>query len=149
MMSLKWGHETSKWQQILQTGSTTKITVLATLLSTLILYLILKSFWARQVFRPINSKSNSLTRFHKAEAKFARAHGCKDPIPLQGKWPLGLDLIVEAFGHARAQQILQFFLIIIDRTGPTFEQNLLGAKGIDTVDPTNIETVLSTKFQGT
>ncbi|KAK0116170.1 hypothetical protein ONS95_013200 [Cadophora gregata] len=31
---------------------------------------------------------------------------------------------------------------------PTFEQNLLGVSGIDTIDPKNIEAVLSTQFTG-
>lgn len=37
---------------------------------------------------------------------------------------------------------------IVDRTGTTFEQNLLGMRGIDTVDPVNIEAILSKQFTG-
>ncbi|KAK7187736.1 cytochrome P450 [Paraphaeosphaeria sporulosa] len=35
---------------------------------------------------------------------------------------------------------------IVQTTGPTFEQRLLGFRGIDTVDPINVEAVLSTHF---
>lgn len=44
---------------------------------------------------------------------------------------------------------MQFFLSVIEESGYTFEQALLGARGIDTVDPENIEAVLSTQFSGT
>ena len=69
------------------------------------------------------------------------------------KWksnlPLGIDLLIKAFRYAKAQQIMQFFLSVVEESGYTFEQGLLGARGIDTVDPKNIEAVLSTQFSGT
>lgn len=46
-------------------------------------------------------------------------------------------------------QILQFFVDVVDENGHTFEQLLLGARGIDTVDPRNVEAVLSANFTGT
>lgn len=64
------------------------------------------------------------------------------------KWPLGLDMLAKALKYARTKRILQFFLDVVDENGTTFEQILLGARGIDTVDPENIEAVLSTKFDG-
>jgi cytochrome P450 len=55
---------------------------------------------------------------------------------------------VKAFQYARAQQIMQFFLSVVEESGMTFEQNLLGARGIDTIDPENIEALLSKQFSG-
>ncbi|KAK2594964.1 hypothetical protein QQS21_007322 [Conoideocrella luteorostrata] len=43
-------------------------------------------------------------------------------------------------------QILRFFLEVVEESGTTFEQNLLGARGVNTVDPRNIEAILSTNF---
>lgn len=63
--------------------------------------------------------------------------------------PLGLDPPIKAFLYANAQQLMQFFHSAIEESGYTFEQALLGARGIDTVDPENIEAVLSTQFIGT
>lgn len=57
-------------------------------------------------------------------------------------------MLAKAATHARRKTILQFFLDVVDENGITFEQKLLGARGIDTIDPKNIETVLSTKFSG-
>ena len=80
------------------------------------------------------------------EVELVSKHNCKDPIRLYYKWPLALDLLVEAFKADQAGAILGFFLSIIERTGTTFEQVLLGSRGVDTIDPKNIEAVLSTQF---
>lgn len=65
-----------------------------------------------------------------------------------GRWPWGLELISKAFRVASEQRLLRLMNDIVKETGTTFEQNLLGARGIDTVDPVNIEAVLSTQFTG-
>ena len=57
-------------------------------------------------------------------------------------------MLLKAFHYERKQQILQFFLHVVKESGNTFEQNLLFARGIDTIDPKNIEAVLSTQFTG-
>lgn len=58
-------------------------------------------------------------------------------------------MLVKALQYARSMQILRFFLDVVDANGYTFEQRLLGARGIDTVDPRNVEAVLSANFNGT
>ncbi|KAL9109660.1 MAG: hypothetical protein Q9227_005698 [Pyrenula ochraceoflavens] len=87
-----------------------------------------------------------LTDQHKADEQFAIQHGCEPLKTWNAKWPMGLDLFVKAFRYAKAEQILRFFLDVVERSGTTFEQNLLGARGIDTVEPRNIEALLSTQF---
>jgi len=57
-----------------------------------------------------------------------------------------LDLVFDAFRKIGEKQALQWFVEIFEQTGPTFEQHILGAKGIDTVEPDNIESILSTRF---
>ncbi|KAK3293623.1 cytochrome P450 [Chaetomium fimeti] len=81
-----------------------------------------------------------------AEHQFALKHGCQPLRPWSAKWPLGLDLLVKVFRYAREMQILRFFLDVVEESGTTFEQNLLGARSVDTIDPKNIEAVLSTNF---
>lgn len=80
---------------------------------------------------------------------FAAKHGCLPPKIWNSTWPLGLDMLVKALQFARTEQILQFFVQVVRENGLTFEQRLLGATGIDTVDPRNIEAVLSANFTGT
>jgi hypothetical protein len=65
-----------------------------------------------------------------------------------GRWPLGLELIVHAFRSAREQRLLRLMSEIAQKTGPTFEQRLLGIRGIDTVEPVNVEAILSKQFYG-
>lgn len=59
-----------------------------------------------------------------------------------------MDLVIDAFRIIAEKQALQWFVQIFERTGPTFEQNVLGVKGIDTVEPDNLESILSTQFSG-
>lgn len=81
------------------------------------------------------------------EVSFGALRGCAVPKVLPSAWPLGLDLIFDAFKAARQGYILQFFDKLVNRTGNTFEQRLLGVSGVDTIDPENIEAVLSTHFR--
>lgn len=55
---------------------------------------------------------------------------------------------LEEFAADRTGTILDYFVSVVERTGNTFEQIILGARGINTVDPKNIEAVLSTLFDG-
>ena len=81
-----------------------------------------------------------------AEALFEESHGCGAPRPLPYNWPLALDIVVNAFRVIAEKQALQWFTDIFERTGPTFEQQILGSKGIDTIEPENLESILSTDF---
>ncbi|KAF7447811.1 CypX Cytochrome P450 [Pyrenophora tritici-repentis] len=81
------------------------------------------------------------------EDQYAMQMGCKAPQRWAAKWPQGLDLLLKAGQHARAQTILQFFLDVVESSGPTHEQQLLGSRGINTVEPRNIEEILSTQFE--
>ena len=84
----------------------------------------------------------------KADALFAKERNCLPLVQLETKWPLGLDLLWAAYQHAQAARILRFFVELVERLPPTFEQRLLGTSGVDTVDPRNIESVLATQFTG-
>ncbi|KAL4797415.1 n-alkane-inducible cytochrome P450 [Aspergillus venezuelensis] len=93
------------------------------------------------------TKSPILKRFNlQADERFAVANGCQPLRQWKSTWPLGLDLLRKAFFYERKQQILKFFLDVIAESGITFEQNLLFARGIDTIEPRNIQAVLSTQF---
>jgi hypothetical protein len=59
-----------------------------------------------------------------------------------------LDLVIDTFRNIAEKQALQWFVGIFERTSMTFEQNILGARGINTAEPGNIEAILSTKFSG-
>jgi hypothetical protein len=59
-----------------------------------------------------------------------------------------LDIVIAAFTKIAQKQALQWFTSIFEQTGTTFEQRILGAYGIDTIEPINLESILNSKFSG-
>jgi hypothetical protein len=82
------------------------------------------------------------------ERLFAFQNGCQRLKPWKARWPLGLDMLLQALKSSGQDRILQFFVRVADQSGTTFEQNLLGGRGVNTIDPQNIEAILSTNFNG-
>lgn len=124
--------------------------ILSIVLSATLAWFLLGRSQRRRVSRdqsPI--ELDQLLTSSQAESRFAAEKGCLPPKIWNSRWPFGLDMLVKALKYARTMQILQFFLEVVDDNGTTFVQELLGATGIDTVDPENIEAVLSTNFEGT
>ncbi|KAI1265358.1 cytochrome P450 [Xylariaceae sp. FL1019] len=87
-----------------------------------------------------------LLRLRQEERIFAAKNGCKTPKAWNARWPLGLDMFFKALSAAKEGRVLKLFLNIVDENGHTFVQHLFAVPGIDTMDPENIETVLSTNF---
>lgn len=58
-------------------------------------------------------------------------------------------MIVKTRKSVARHKTLQLFLELIEESGTTFEQNVLGSRGFATIDPENIEAILSTNFAGT
>lgn len=84
----------------------------------------------------------------KAETLFEQSHRCGSPRLLQYRWPLALDIVIDAFRIHEEKQVLNWFVRLFEETGPTFQQNILASKSINTIEPENIETILSTNFSG-
>ncbi|OAL31804.1 hypothetical protein AYO22_00674 [Fonsecaea multimorphosa] len=110
-------------------GSTYSSLILVSPLTALVLYIF---------------KRNLDTK--RTESLFQQSHRCGSPRPLRYKWPLALDIVAEAFRMFEDKQILQWFVRVFTETGPTFEKTILGSKSIDTIEPENIESILSTNF---
>ncbi|EED13116.1 cytochrome P450 alkane hydroxylase, putative [Talaromyces stipitatus ATCC 10500] len=84
----------------------------------------------------------------RAHRKLEIAKGCQ---PLLRTWksrcPWGIDILHKAYQHESKKQILQFFLDVIAKSGNTFQQYLFFSRSINTVEPENIEAILSTQFE--
>ncbi|KAI4086117.1 MAG: hypothetical protein LQ344_007830 [Seirophora lacunosa] len=63
------------------------------------------------------------------------------------KWPLALDIVRRGFQAHWNKRLLGLFADLYDGLGPNIEQTLLGNTGLVTLDPENIETMLSTRFE--
>ena len=68
---------------------------------------------------------------------------------LSYKWPFGLDVIRRGFRAGRQGKLLALFGWYFGQLGPTVEFTILGGTGYATMDPENVETLLSSRFDGT
>lgn len=57
-------------------------------------------------------------------------------------------MLSRAVKRSEDMQMLRFFVEVAEESGTTFEQHLLGSRGVNTVDPRNIQAILSTKSEG-
>ncbi|KAL8720027.1 MAG: hypothetical protein Q9225_003043 [Loekoesia sp. 1 TL-2023] len=90
-------------------------------------------------------------REHQADTAFGARHGCLPPPQLPNRWPLGLDWITALWNSDAEQRLLKFLCSIADGYEPSnmLSQYLLfGPRAFHILDPTNLEVVLSTNFEG-
>lgn len=73
-------------------------------------------------------------------------------MPVKSKlpynWPLGIDIIKRGLKANANKKLLALFTAFFDELGPNIEPTLLSGRGFVTMDPENIEAVLSSRFQG-
>lgn len=87
---------------------------------------------------------------YRADVEFGKRNGCRPPAcVLSYKWPFALDVVKRGFKAGRQKRLLSLFTDYFDQLGPTVELTILGGVGFATMDPENIEAVLSTHFDGT
>lgn len=63
------------------------------------------------------------------------------------RWPLALDIVRRGFEAHWNKRLLGLFSNLYDGLGPNIEQTLLGNTGFVTMDPENIEVILSSRFE--
>jgi hypothetical protein len=67
---------------------------------------------------------------------------------LETKWPLGIDLMLQAFSAAEDKRVAKFFCNAVDQAGDTFSWIVLGSRVWGTTNPENVEAILSTHAEG-
>lgn len=65
------------------------------------------------------------------------------------KWPFALDVLKRHYDANSDQHLMAFQSKFFDQIGPNMELKLFGAVGYMTIEPKNIEAILSTRFEGT
>lgn len=64
------------------------------------------------------------------------------------KWPFALDVLKRQYDANSGQRLLAFQTHFFDKLGPNMELKLLGAVGYMTIEPKNVEALLSSRFEG-
>ncbi|CAF9938570.1 hypothetical protein IMSHALPRED_000851 [Imshaugia aleurites] len=63
------------------------------------------------------------------------------------KWPLGIDVLRSQLAAIADDRLFAYQQPFIDKLGPSFTLDMLGATGYTTMDPMNLEAMLSTRFE--
>jgi hypothetical protein len=74
-------------------------------------------------------------------------------MPMETKlpydWPFALDVLKKQYDALLSQRLLAFQTQYFNQIGPNMKLGLFGQEGYLTTDPKNIESILSTRFDGT
>lgn len=77
----------------------------------------------------------------------ARRYSCQDPPDLPRKDPFfGLDIMLESYTNIQNHTYLELCQRRFLKNGTTFKTKSMGVSSICTIDPENVKTVLSLKF---
>lgn len=82
------------------------------------------------------------------DLELAKAYGCQSPPRLLNQWPLGIDRIEQIFRANSESRLMELFLFHFRFWGNTLEHKFLGTPAYGTVEPANLEALLSTNVQG-
>ena len=93
--------------------------------------------------------SLDLTLSVQADLLFGKQHGCQ-PVKVQFpvKWPFGIDVLRAQLTAIADNRLFAYQQPFIDDLGPNFVIKMLGSMGYTTIDPENLEALLSTRFEG-
>jgi hypothetical protein len=92
-----------------------------------------------------NIPSINATQTQKA---IADQHGCLPAPRLPNQRPFGIDRLQQIFRADAESRLNEYFLSNFRQMGNTLERSFLGTSVWGTIEPANLEAVLSTKFKG-
>ena len=82
-----------------------------------------------------------------AEARLPKAQDCASPSQLLNQRPFGIDRLQQTFRADSESCLMELFLFHFRRWGNTLEQVFLGVQAFGTIEPRNLEAILSIHFQ--
>lgn len=74
-------------------------------------------------------------------------HKCQPPPRLLNQRPWGIDRLEQIFRADAESRLMELFLFHFRLWGTTLEQVFLGTQAFGTIEPRNLEAILSTKFE--
>ncbi|KAK5106290.1 hypothetical protein LTS08_000408 [Lithohypha guttulata] len=88
----------------------------------------------------------SLNKNHRQKLKTAE-YGCASPPRLINQRPWGIDRLEQIFRADAESRLMELFLFHFRLWGTTLEQKFLGTLAFGTIEPRNLEAILSTNFE--
>ncbi|KAL8819107.1 MAG: hypothetical protein Q9191_007804 [Dirinaria sp. TL-2023a] len=87
---------------------------------------------------------------NRRDTEIGKRYGCQPPPQLPNRWPLGIDRLKELWHWNSEGHLLAYLCGLADGYEPRnnlFQFMLFGPRVYHTLDPKNVETVLSTDFE--
>ncbi|KAN0116903.1 cytochrome P450 monooxygenase [Hyaloscypha variabilis] len=112
--------------------SVSRLGLVGTLLAIFIIHRIYRAYQAH--------------REYQSDTLFGRQHGCLPPPRLINEKLLGIDRLHQIWEANSDSRLMELFLWHFRRWGDTLDQVFLGTQAFNTIDPLNLQAVLSTKF---
>ncbi|KAB8252648.1 cytochrome P450 [Aspergillus flavus] len=79
----------------------------------------------------------------KRDNKLATQYGCEQPPRLRNWWPLGIDRLIQIWTADSEQRLMDLFTFPFKDVGYTLEQKFLGTIAFGTIDPENLEAIMT------
>ena len=73
--------------------------------------------------------------------------GCQEPHKYPHKWPYGIDMLRARMAAIKAGRYNRLYLEQFQNYGKTWEENLIGTKVINSMEPANFQQVAAQSFQ--
>lgn len=83
-----------------------------------------------------------------SDRAFGLRYGCRPAPRIRNEWPLGIDRLLQIWQADADQRLMDLFTFQFNDVGNTLEQKLLGTRSFGTIEPKNLEAMLSTRFGG-
>ncbi|MCJ1462955.1 hypothetical protein MMC07_001559 [Pseudocyphellaria aurata] len=83
---------------------------------------------------------------YQSDKAFGSRLGCLSAPRLRNAWPLGVDRLLQIWQADTNQRLMDLFTFHFQDVGYTLEQKFLGTIAFGTVEPKNLEAMLSSQF---
>ncbi|KAF7593473.1 hypothetical protein BBP40_011479 [Aspergillus hancockii] len=82
---------------------------------------------------------------YKSSQIVSAQHGCRNAPRLRNWWPLGIDRLIQIWTADSEQRLMELFTFHFRDVGNTLEQKFLGTIAFGTIEPQNLESMMSSK----
>ncbi|KAJ5984237.1 hypothetical protein N7481_006336 [Penicillium waksmanii] len=82
---------------------------------------------------------------YKVDRSIGHQNGCKKAPRLKNRWPLGVDRLIQIWTADADQRLMDLFTFHFKDVGTTLEQKFLGTIAFGTIEPRNLEAMMSSQ----